>query len=440
MDDEIRQITKDNGRPPVDVSGENDLDLAGITSLAGGDMIARARASRPRARSSGQAKLPRRVHVLTLVDHLGTSGGAERLALDIATHLDPSRFRSTLCASRFVTSPAPTEQERQALDRMREAGTDFFPLGRRRRGEIWSWRRLAAYIRRERVDVLHAHMFGSNLWGTVVGRLASVPVVVAHEHTWSFEGEPLRRILDRELIGRWSDAFVAVSRDDRRKMIEIERIPAERIRFLANGIAPRAPIPGRDPRTELGVGSGPLVGAVGALRAQKAYDVLIRAAARLRGDHPGLHVLIVGEGPEKPRLEALVRELGLADVVVMPGRRLDVPNLLAELDVAVCASHFEGSPLAVMEYMEAELPIVATRVGGVPDLIEDGVHGLLVEPGDPVELAAAVHDLLSDRARASAFGARARERRRREFDLDVMVGNVEALYEELLAARGRRWR
>jgi glycosyltransferase involved in cell wall biosynthesis len=262
-----------------------------------------------------------------------------------------------------------------------------------------------------------------------------VPVVVAHEHTWSFEGEPLRRLLDRELIARWSDAFIAVSREDRRRMIEIERIQPKRIRFIPNGITARAPIPGGNLRAELGVGAGPLIGAVGALRAQKAYDVLIHAAARLREDHPDLHVLIAGHGPEQARLEELISELGLGDVVLLLGRRLDVPELLAELDVAVCASEFEGSPLAVMEYMEAGLPIVATRVGGVPDLIEDGVHGLLVEPGDHRGLAAAIDDLLTDRARASALGAHARERRRREFDLDAMVHAVEALYEELLATR-----
>ena len=157
-------------------------------------------------------------------------------------------------------------------------------------------------------------------------------------------------------------------------------------------------------------------------------------------DHPDLHVLIAGEGSERARLQALIGELGLGDIVLLLGRWLDVPNLLAELDVAVCASDFEGSPLAVMEYMEAGLPIVATRVGGVPDLIDDGVHGLLVEPGSPIGLAQAIEDLLSDRVRASALGQHARERRRREFDLDVMVGNIEALYEELLATRARNRR
>jgi glycosyltransferase involved in cell wall biosynthesis len=375
------------------------------------------------------------VHVLTLVDHLASTGGAERLALEIATRLTPSRFRSTLCASRFEITPTIGDDQRQILERVRESGIGFLPLGRQGRASMLPWGKLAAYLRRERVDVLHAHMFGSNVWGTVIGRLARVPIVIAHEHTWSFEGEPLRRMLDRELIGRFSDAFVAVSRADQRNMIEIERVPAESIRFIPNGIAPEAPAPGHDLRAELNLGPGPLVGAVGALRAQKAYDVLIRAAAALRVDHPDVRVLIAGEGPERERLEALIRELGVSDVVMMLGRRLDVPEFLAELDVAVCASTFEGSPLAVMEYMEAGLPIVASSVGGVPDLIDDGVHGSLVQPGEPLQLAGAIDGLLRDRARASALGARARERRRREFDLEVMVRNVEALYDELLAAR-----
>jgi glycosyltransferase involved in cell wall biosynthesis len=391
----------------------------------------------PAAQSSSRATATERVHVLTLVDHLVTTGGAERLALEIATRLDPSRFRSTLCASRFALTPTMGDDERQVLERVRESGIGFLALGRHARASVWPWRRLAAYLRRERVDVLHAHMFGSNVWGTVIGRLARVPIVVAHEHTWSFEGQALRRMLDRELIGRFGDAFIAVSRDDRRKMIDIERVPAERVRFIPNGIASRAPMPGHDLRKELGLGPGPLIGAVGTLRAQKAYDVLIRAIASMRPKHPDLHLVIAGGGPERERLERLIGELGLTDVVILLGRRLDVPNLLAGLDVAVCASAFEGSPLAVMEYMDAGLPIVATSVGGVPDLIDDGIHGLLVAPGDPEGLARALDQLVCDRERARALGARARERRTREFSLDVMVENIEALYTELLAVRGR---
>jgi glycosyltransferase involved in cell wall biosynthesis len=375
--------------------------------------------------------------VLALVDHLGSTGGAERLALEVAVRLDPSRFESALCASRFAPEGEPNSSELHALEMMRDAGVRFLALTRRRRAEVLPWRHLIAFIRGQRTQVLHAHMFGSNVWGTIIGRACRVPVVVAHEHTWSFEGEPVRRFLDRELIARFGDALIAVSREDQRKMIEVERIPERHIRFVPNGIDPNPPTAGRDTRADLGIApDAPVVCSVGALRAQKAHEVLIEAAVALRREHPGLRVLIAGEGPQHRELQALLDRLGMNDTVTLLGRRMDVPDLLWIADVAVCSSNFEGSPLAVMEFMEAERPIVATAVGGVPDLIDDGVHGLLVPPGDPGSLARAIGELLRDPERGRTMGRHARERRRREFDLDVMVAKVEALYEELLGARG----
>ena len=114
--------------------------------------------------------------------------------------------------------------------------------------------------------------------------------------------------------------------------------------------------------------------------------------------------------------------------------RGDIPDFLQALDVAVCSSDWEGSPLSVMEYMEAELPVVATRVGGIPDMISTGVEGVLVEPGDPEAMAAAIGGLLRDPARAAAMGRRGRRRRRAEFDLDVTARIIGELYEELYAA------
>lgn len=378
-----------------------------------------------------------RIPVLALVDHLGSTGGAERLALEIAVRLDRSRFDSALCASRFAPEGTPNSSEQHALEMMRDAGIRFLPLTRSRRAEALPWRHLIAFIRSQRTQVLHAHMFGSNLWGTLIGRACRVPVVVTHEHTWSFEGEPVRRFLDRELIARFSDVFIAVSHEDQRKMIEVERIPERRTRFLPNGIDPEPPTTGRDTRADLGIATdAPVICSVGALRAQKSHEVLIEAARKLRSEHPGLRVLIAGEGPQHRELHELVDRLGMNDTVTLLGRRMDIPDLLQITDVAVCSSSFEGSPLAVMEYMEAERPIVATAVGGVPDLIDDGVHGLLVRPEDSAALAGAIDKLLRDPERGRTMGRHARERRRREFDLDVMVAKVEALYEELLDARG----
>jgi glycosyltransferase involved in cell wall biosynthesis len=278
-------------------------------------------------------------------------------------------------------------------------------------------------------------MFGSNIWGTVLGRLTRVPVIVAHEHTWSYEGRPLRRVLDRELIARGASVFLAVSREDRRRMIEVEGISPDDVRFLPIGIPPLPEPSGRDVRAELGIGvDAPVVGTVCELRPQKALEVLVEAADLLRERVPGLRVLIVGDGPERERLEELVRRRGLDSVVTFPGLRRDVSDLLAAFDLCVCCSDYEGSPLAVMEYMAAGKPVVATRVGGVPDLVEDGVNGLLVGPRDPVALAEAVAELLVDPVRRQEMGERGRQRQRREFDLDATVRRLEDLYEALVLA------
>jgi glycosyltransferase involved in cell wall biosynthesis len=382
---------------------------------------------------------PGRVRVVTFVDFLSCFGGAEHLALLIATRLDPERFDSILCVSRWpLTGPWKNDPSaRPALDILEASPARFLPLKRRRKVDIAALARLERFLRRERVDVLHSHKFGSNVWGTLVGRIARVPVVLAHEHTWSYEGQPLRRFLDRELIARGATRFIAVSREDRRRMSEVEGIDPARTLFIPNGVLSSPEPSGRDVRAELGIArEAPVIGAVGVLREQKALHVLLHALAQLRERRPDVRLLIVGDGPERAALEALAAELGIVDAVVFMGHRGDVPDVLRALDVAVSCSDFEGSPLAVMEYMDAALPIVATAVGGVPDLIESGVHGLLVPRGEPQALAGAIAQALAEPERAQEMGSRARERRRSEFDIDTLVRRLEALYLELLAERG----
>ena len=373
----------------------------------------------------------RKLRVLTLVDKPTVTGGAERLAAVVAMKLDPARFESVLCASRQTDEPL--------LDReLEEAGIGVLALGRRSTLDLLAWRPLVSLLR-DGVDVVHTHMFGSNVWGTVLGRLSGVPVVVAHEHTWSFQGRPVRRFLDRELVARWADVFVAVSGEDRRKMIEVEGVDPAKIRLIPNGIPSPANGAGADVRTELGIEPGaPVLGVVCELRAQKALEVLFEAAALLLVEFPTLTVLVAGDGPERARLEEGARRLGVADTVLFLGIRRDVPAVLAAVDVAVLSSDYEGSPLSVMEYMAAAKPVVSTRVGGVPELVAEDVHGLLVEPRDPEALAEAVARLLRDPALARRLGAEGRRRQQREFSLEAMVGRIEDLYEELWLASGRR--
>jgi glycosyltransferase involved in cell wall biosynthesis len=371
---------------------------------------------------------------MTLIDHADVVGGAELLAVRIAAGLDPARFESHLCASRSPRDGVDPAVD-AAVATLREAGVRYHTLGRRRKVDVWRWAQFVSLLRDERIDVLHAHKFGSNAWGVLTGRIAKVPVIVAHEHTRNdpYGANRLRKLIDRELIARFSDVFVAVSRADQRYMIDVERISPAATVFIPNGAPAGRPTPGIDARSLLNVAPDtPTVGSAGFMHRRKRFDLLIRAAAILRSELPTVRVFIAGDGDERPRLEQLIAELELVDTVTLLGRRTDVTDLLPGFDVAVCCSDHEGSPISVMEYMDAARPVVATSVGGNPDLIEDGEDGLLVDPGDHVALAGAIGRLLGDRELSRRLGAAARARRLREFTIEGMCGRLEALYVERL--------
>jgi glycosyltransferase involved in cell wall biosynthesis len=384
----------------------------------------------------------RRLRVLTLIDNPDVTGGGERMAVTFASGLDPARFERILCATREVAAPSFGVE-------LEAAGVRVLSLKRRSKWALWAWWPLIALLRREQVDVLHAHKFGSNVWGTLIGRLAGVPVVLAHEQSWasarfSAAGPRLRSIVDRELIGRCSDLFFAVSRADRRRMVDVERVNPRRICVMPNAVPPSSPS-GHDVRAELGIPkTAPVVVTVCQLRPEKALDLLVEATEEVRSRFPDVRVLIAGDGPEQEQLREQIAAASLGDTVLLLGTRRDVPDLLIAADITVCCSDFEGTPLSVMEYMAAGKPVVVTRVGGLPEMVEDGVHGLLVDRRDASGLAGALSELIGERARARAMGVRGRDRQQREFDLGTTIRNLEELYEMLYlhSDRGRResWR
>jgi glycosyltransferase involved in cell wall biosynthesis len=371
----------------------------------------------------------RPVRVLTLLDTL-RPGGAERIAVTVAARLDRARFDPSVCVSRRLDwSPLGEILE--------EADVPVTTLNRTSSGAVWSWAPLVAQLRRRRIDLLHAHMFGSNVWGAMLGRAAGVPVVVAHEHGVRLERSRLRAAFDRELVGRAADVLVVVSESDRRRLIHLEGVPSAKVRVVPNGVPP-VPPPRADLRKELAIPDGaPVIGALTVLRPEKALDVLIEAAALLRPEFPDLRVLIAGTGPEEGRLRRLVAERGLSGTVLLLGFRPHVADVLAALDVTTHPSDREGSPLAVLESMAAGKAIVATGVGGVPALLSDEEHALLVPPRDPTALAAAVGRVLHDETLRERLGRNARERQQRTFDISTTVTQLEDLYEQLVASSRR---
>jgi glycosyltransferase involved in cell wall biosynthesis len=370
-----------------------------------------------------------RIRVLFLIDKLVSTGGAEMFAFGLATHLPADRFETWLCSTRVV------DAERSAA--LSEAGVKHVHLDRRTKWDVHRLATLPGLLRRERVDILHAHKFGSNVWGTLLGRAARVPIVLAHEQTWSYQGDPLRRFIDGQLIGRLATRFIAVSWRDAERMSSVEGVPPEKIVMIPNAYVPRPATLDGDLRTELGLErSTPVIGVVAVLRRQKALSVLLRAHLRVLDQIPDAHVVIAGDGECRAELEQLCRELGTTDRVHFLGERQDVDAILRSVDVAAISSDFEGTPLVAFECMANRTPLVATAVGGLPDIVRDGETGILVPPRDPAALADALTSVLRDPDRGRRL-ADASAATLGLFTIEAITARFADLYESLLAERGR---
>jgi glycosyltransferase involved in cell wall biosynthesis len=365
-----------------------------------------------------------RVRVLMMIDAVGPeSGGGERFAFGLARALPSDRYAVTLCTTRSAGA-----EERAELER---GGVEVLDLSRRGRFDFRSFRPLLRRLRSGTVDVLHAHKFGSNVWGVGFGRGFRVPVVIAHEQTWSYRGNPGRVALDF-LIGRLADAFVAVSSADGERMVTVEHVPADKVTVIPNAHIPREPVEENGLRQELGLEADDLlIGTVAVMRPQKALSLLVDAFAGLAARHPEAHLILGGDGPCEPELREQVAQMGLDDRVHFLGLRQDVPEILSSLDIAVMSSDFEGTPLFALECMAAGTPLVATRVGGLPDLVDDGVTGTLVPPRDAAALGAAIDELISNPERRDAVAAAARKRSV-DFSIDRIAERFGALYRSLL--------
>jgi glycosyltransferase involved in cell wall biosynthesis len=368
-----------------------------------------------------------RIRVVMLIPTFTLGGGgAERLAIAIATNLPPERYEAWIC-----TTGTPGDNSLAVA--LQDTGVRHVDLARSGTLDLLAARRLIGFLRRKRIDVLHAHQFGSNLWGTVIGRLCRVPVVIAHEHSWSYVGQPLRRLLDRMVISRYADTFVAVSTADRDRMISIEHVKPAKIRVITTAYLPRASIDRGDLRAELGIGADvPVVGTVAILRPQKAIDVLLDAFSRLPDRLSHARLVIAGDGRSRGALEAHAAELGLRERVHFVGIRDDADAVWRAFDVGAISSHFEGTPIAAIEAMTNGVALAATAVGGVPELLENDVSALLVAPRDPAALAAALTRLLDDPVLRARLAGEAQVISG-SFSLTRLMKSTEDMYLELLS-------
>jgi glycosyltransferase involved in cell wall biosynthesis len=385
-------------------------------------------------------RLPhRRLRVVTVIDHL-SGGGAERAAVEVARRL--ARRHELLVVG---TREAPDGPAATAL---RSEGLDVLALDRTSTTRIRQWGPAINAIRRAPTDVVHTHLYHTNVWGPMLRWAGGARALVAHEHTPFLRSGGARElgleaVVNPLVVGPLADAVLVPSAWSRDALVQHEHVPARKIRIVPNGApAAEAIDPGRRAalRAGLGIGADETAIVVSAmLRPEKGHETALRAFALVHADRPGARLVVVGGGPPEdpagtgPALEALAGDLGIAGAVTFAGRREDVPAVLAACDVALLPSDHENLPLALLEYLGAGIPLVATNVGGVPDAVTDGVHGLLVPPRDPAAMAAALLRTLGDPAGATSRAAAGRARHLERYTWDAVADAVEQTYLELAA-------
>ena len=306
--------------------------------------------------------------------------------------------------------------------------------------------RLMGILRSLRVDIVHTHLFDPSVVGLIAGTFAKVPVRVMTRHYSDYHTRIQKKWhtrLDR-MCTRLAHSVIAVSRQTKQVMVEEERAPAEKVVVIHNGIdLSRVATPSEEEviqlRRELKLEETVAVIAVVArLHPEKGQEYLFRALPRMLAATGGkLRLLVAGAGPFRGAYEREVSALGVGGAVRFLGFRTDVARILAASDVVVLPSVAEAFGLVLAEAMAMRTAVVATRVGGIPELVEDGVTGILVPPASPEALAEAILSLLRDPARRMRLGEAGRSRVVEGFRFETMMKGYETLYETLFAQTRR---
>lgn len=360
--------------------------------------------------------------------HSLTVGGAEVLAADLARRMgDRYRFLFA-CLDHLGTLG----------EELRREGFEVAVIERRPGVDLACMKRLARFWRDHRVSLVHAHQYTPFFYAMGARKWRSRPPLLFTEHGRWYPDYPRRkRILFNRLMLRRGDRVIGVGESVRRALIDNEGIPPGRVGVIHNGVdvaafedaaAHRA-----DVRRELHIGDEDLVVAqVARLDHLKDHATAIRTIARVARRRGDVRLLLVGEGPEQEMIEAEVFAHRLDDNVRLLGLRGDVPRLLGAADLFLLTSISEGIPVTLIEAMAAGLPVVATKVGGVAEIVERESSGLLASPGDDEALAEAVLRLAEDRSRREAMGRQGRRRACDLFSQERMHQGYRDCYEEML--------
>ncbi len=370
-----------------------------------------------------------RTKILYLVNEFA-DGSSNNLVLTLIKGLDHEQFEFYVGGLKATGGPLE--------DRFGQAGATVvnFGMAPGRLG-LGLVRQIARAIDAHDIDLLHTHVMRPDILGGIAARISHRhPVVISTKHNMAYvRGQTGWRV--RNMVYwptmRASNHVVTVTELLRQQAIQRLRLRADRITTIYNGIdIARFYQPDARDTTRAGLGLAPdafVMTYTGRLIGGKGIEDLLRATARLAPDHPQARALIVGEGELDAPLKQLAADLSVTDRVVFSGFRRDIPAVLAASDVFVLPSFSEGLPLSLLEAMAAHKPVVASHVGGIPEVVTDGETGLLVAPGDVPGLTAALASLMDDPARRERIGSQGRQHVQDHFSVARMVEQYQTLYE-----------
>ncbi len=360
-------------------------------------------------------------------------GGAELALVELATRLDRTRFLPVV----YCLGPRPRRQEVSCAAMLESAGIPVHCLGARRWTDaLWAMRRLARLLSGQRPDILQSFLFHANLVGRLAGRKAGVPRVVAGIRV--AERHALWHLWLDRLTSGLVDRYVCVSQAVAEFSIRKGRLPRERVVVIPNGVdASRYPAAQAADLTGLGIPpQARVVTFVGRLEHQKGVDWLLETARLWLPALADCHLLIVGQGPLLPRLAALARRVGVPGRIHFLGWRNDVTQILAASDLLVLPSRWEGMPNVLLQAMASRLPVVATDVEGVRELLGQGDATQTVPLGDTEAFASRVRAILSDPHLAATLGQANRQRAECMFSIEAVVSGYQGLWESLMRPAG----
>ena len=376
-----------------------------------------------------------KIRVMQLVSALNF-GGLEMLVVDLADKLDKHRYEPVVCCL----------QMGPLIERIRDKEIKLIHIEKKPGLDYGLILKLAKIVKQERIDILHSHNKAVLLYGVLAAKIAGTPLIHTRHGRGIVEQFNIlsRKMLMRRTLYHLVDLIVSVSHDAAKAALQIYRVPKKRLITIHNGVNVEkyskrlSAVDIQQIKQRIGIGEHDLViGNVARLSLEKAHDTLLEAFAIIRQNIENVKLVIIGDGPMRGELEAMTVALGVASDVLFLGMRRDIPELLNLFDVFVLSSVTEGVSLTLLEAMSAELPIVATNVGGNPEVVLDEVTGIVVPPENSKSLANAIVRILTNRQVARKMGQAGKKRVIKHFSLECMVRSYEDIYDFVLAERPR---